>query len=32
MKAVTGKKIAEQVMRPAKVLLASLFMVGYAHC
>ena len=32
MKAATGKEIAEHVMRPAKVIPASLFTVSYAHC
>jgi hypothetical protein len=32
MKAVTGKVIAEHVMRPAKVFPASLVTVSYAHC
>jgi hypothetical protein len=32
MKAATGKEIAEHVMRPAKVIPASLVTVSYAHC
>jgi len=32
MKEATGKGIAEHVMRPANVILASLVMVSYAHC
>jgi len=32
MKAATGKDIAEHVMRPAKVIPASLVTVGYSHC
>jgi hypothetical protein len=32
MKAATGKDIAERVMRPAKVIPASLLLVSYAHC
>jgi len=32
MKAATGKNIAEHVMRPAKVISASLVTVSYAHC
>jgi len=32
MKEATGKEIAEHVMRPAKVILASLVTVSYAHC
>jgi hypothetical protein len=32
MKAATGKEIAEHVMRPAKVIPASLVTVCYAHC
>jgi len=32
MKAATGKEIAEHVMRPAKVFLATLVRVSYAHC
>jgi len=32
MKAATGKEIVEHIMRPAKVILASLFMVSCAHC
>jgi hypothetical protein len=32
MKAARGKDIAQHVMRPAKVIPASLFMVSYAHC
>jgi hypothetical protein len=32
MKAATGKDNAEHVMRPAKVIAASLVPVKYAHC
>jgi len=32
MKAATGKDIAEHVIRPAKVIPASLDMVSYAPC
>jgi hypothetical protein len=32
MKAAIGKDIAEHVMRPVKVIPASRFPVGYAHC
>jgi len=32
MKAVTGKDIAKHVMRPAKIIPASLVTVSYAHC
>ena len=32
MKAVTGKDVAEHVMRPAKVIPTNLFQVSYAHC
>jgi hypothetical protein len=32
MKAATGKEIAKHAMRPAKVILASLVTVSYAHC
>jgi len=32
MKAATGKEIAEHVMRPVKVIPASLVTVSYAHC
>jgi hypothetical protein len=32
MKAATGKDIAEHIMRPAKVIPASLFPVSDAHC
>jgi len=32
MKAATGKEIAEHVMRPAKVIPASLVRLSYAHC
>ena len=32
MKAATGKEIAKHVMRPAKVIPASLVTVSYAHC
>ena len=32
LKAVTGKDNAEHVMRPAKVILASIVLVHYAHC
>jgi len=32
MKTATGKKITEHVMRPAKVIPASLFKESYAHC
>jgi hypothetical protein len=32
MKAATGKDIAEHVMRPAKIIPATLFPVSYAHC
>jgi len=32
MKAATGKKITEHVMRPAKVIPAILFKENYAHC
>jgi hypothetical protein len=32
MNAATGMDIAEHVMRPAKVIPASLFPVSYAHC
>ena len=32
MKAATGKEIAEHVMRPAKVIPASLVTVSYANC
>ena len=32
MKAATGKEIAEHVMRPEKVILASLVTVSYAQC
>jgi len=32
MNSVTGKDIAEHVMRPAKVIPTGLFLVSYAHC
>ena len=32
MKAATGKDIAEHVIRPVKVIPASLVPVSYAHC
>jgi hypothetical protein len=32
MNAATGMDIVEHVMRPAKVIPASLFPVSYAHC
>jgi len=32
MKTVTGKEIAEHIMRPAKVIPASLVPVSYPHC
>jgi hypothetical protein len=32
MKAATGKDIVRHIMRPAKVIPASLVPVGYAHC
>jgi len=32
MKAATGREIAEHVMKPAKVIPATLFKECYAHC
>jgi hypothetical protein len=32
MKAATGQDIVEHVMRPAKVISATLVMVSYTHC